>query len=860
MLINKNLFKYWTYQVFSPGTILRKKYEAFKSLLDHDKKAHELMAEIEEIYYNQDCVDFKVIEDKYEAFSRCVSAIVKDLSRICPTRYPDLSDYFRKFDFYVRFMLAPKELVFSPPFTIPLTEFPPDEVETAGGKAMNLSTIAADLNLPVPRGFIITTSGFYYYIEYNNLWDDINAELIKIDIRSIPSLDTASEALTSMILDAEIPPDIKDEIHQAFDSLWPGSSSGDDVRMAVRSSAAAEDSHSSFAGQYRTILNVEKKNLLEAYKKVLASKYSPEAIYYRINFGLSDAETPMAVLVLEMIDARSSGVMYTRILDAPETKQMDIHAIRGLGELLVGGRVSPDIITVAKNAPSTVVSRKFGFQTVQMVCSRDGQNEVIPVTEPEKVTLSIDDDTALMLAEWGIRLESHFQEPQDIEWCQNHDGDLFILQSRPLRTEDEISDPTRLECNFDDIANRVLLTGGDAAASGIGAGRIRKIEGEEDLENFPEGAVLVARDASPRYVRIMNRLNAVVTDLGSTAGHFSSVAREFGVPTLVNTGTAYAELPDSGEVTVHADGRKVYEGLVESVLASPCARRNLMTDSPFMRRLEYVMSFVSPLRLVDPSADTFKPEGCRSLHDIIRFAHEKAVEEMFTVGNRRIRKIGGSKKLQSGIPMMFYIIDVGGGLSDELKNDKIVTVDEIISPPMKALMKGLKHPDIQWGAFTHFDWAEHDKIVMSGGIISPEAAMFASHAIVSNDYANLNLRFGYHFVIVDTVCRDLAEDNYILFRFSGGGADLEKRMLRANFLSHILRRFDFEVNKKSDLVDAQLKAADRQTMEHKLDMLGRLLGATRLMDMYLKDASMVETYADEFMDGRYHFASEDMDE
>ena len=76
MLIN-NLFKHWTYQVFAPGTVLRKKYEAFKSLLDHDKKAHELMAELEEMYYNQDRIDFRVIENKYEAFSRCVAAIVR---------------------------------------------------------------------------------------------------------------------------------------------------------------------------------------------------------------------------------------------------------------------------------------------------------------------------------------------------------------------------------------------------------------------------------------------------------------------------------------------------------------------------------------------------------------------------------------------------------------------------------------------------------------------------------------------------------------------------------------------------------------------------------------------------------------
>jgi pyruvate,water dikinase len=346
-----------------------------------------------------------------------------------------------------------------------------------------------------------------------------------------------------------------------------------------------------------------------------------------------------------------------------------------------------------------------------------------------------------------------------------------------------------------------------------------------------------------------------VTDAGSTAGHFSSVAREFGVPALVGTKEAFSKLARGTEVTVYADGRIVYAGVVNEMLESPCARKNLLTDSPFMRRLSYVMSFVSPLRLVDPQADYFKPQGCRSLHDIIRFAHEKAVQEMFHLGDKRMRKIGGSRKLKSHIPMLFYVLDVGGGLKNNPKNKKTVNIDDVISIPMQAVMRGLSHPDIHWGNFTHFDWAEHDRIVMSGGIISPEAAMFASHAVVSNDYANLNLRFGYHFVIVDSVCRDSAEENYILFRFSGGGADYYKRSLRADFLQRILQRLEFEVNRKSDLVDGQFKGGEKKIIVHKLDLVGRLLGATQLMDMYLKDESMVQKYSEEFLQGRYHFAS-----
>jgi pyruvate,water dikinase len=327
-----------------------------------------------------------------------------------------------------------------------------------------------------------------------------------------------------------------------------------------------------------------------------------------------------------------------------------------------------------------------------------------------------------------------------------------------------------VECNFDDVDTHLIFTGGERASPGIGAGKVYKLNHESDLAAVPQGAVLVARTASPRYVKVLNRLNAVVTDTGSIAGHFSSVAREFGVPTLVNTKTGFASLAQAEEVTVHADDRSVYRGIVKPMVESPCARINLIIDSPFMRKLNYIMSFVATLELVDPESASFVPQGCRSLHDIIRFCHEKAVQEMFHISDKRMRKIGGAKKLQSSIPMQFIILDVGGGVIPNRENQKEITIDDVANTAMQALFKGLSHPDIQWGSLIHFDWAEHDRIVMSGGIISPKATMFASHAVLSDDYMNLNLRFGYHFVIVDALCCAAARDNYVLFRFSGGGS------------------------------------------------------------------------------------------
>jgi len=850
MLI-KNLFKHWTYQVFSPGTILREKYEAFKSLLECDKHAHELIAELEEIHHDQIKVDFSVIEDKYDTLSHQVGQIVENLQRMCPSRYQDLMAYYKKFDFYIRFMLSPPEYDFSPPFTLTLPEVTKEDASRVGGKALHVAAIGRILNLPVPSGFVITTNAFHYLLEYNNLRREIDRRMAKLDIQDTLALNHISHDLVHLIISAQVPPDIESSILSAVQSI--NENRKRKCQMAVRSSAVAEDGSSSFAGQYKTVLNVRQNRLLDVYREVIASKYSPEALYYRINYGLTDMETPMAVLVLEMVDAVVSGVMYTIDLEQPEAKQMNIHSIWGLGELLVQGKASPDIFNIKKGGHAIIAGLRPGMKPRQMVLTEQGDTKIVDVRKDKRNQPSLDNERALTLARWGMHLEAHYQCPQDVEWCLDRNGDLFLLQSRPLRTGEDHS-PT-LECTYEEISNPVLISGGDRASPGVGTGRVFKIRRESDLDRIPEKAVLVAKTASSRYVKVMNKLSAVVTDTGSTAGHFASVAREFGVPLLVNTGNATQCLTQGAEVTAYPDGKKVYDGVVHSLMVNPCVRKNLMTDSPFSRKLEYVISFISPLRLVDPEDPGFVPGSCRSMHDIIRFAHEKCVQEMFTIGNRRTGRKMGAKKLISHIPIQVYLLDVGEGLKKTALRKKEIQTEEIQSEPFLAVWKGLSHPDIQWSQFSHFNWEEYDRIVMSGGIISAASAQLASYAVLSREYLNLNLKFGYHFVILDTVCSERADENHILFRFAGGGGDLHGRSLRAEFLCTILERLEFDVNKKSDLVDARFTDAPKKKIDEKLDMLGRLLGATRLMDMYLKEENQVEAFVEDFLKGRYHFAS-----
>ncbi len=844
----KNLFKHWTYQVFFPGTVLREKYEAFKSLLASDKRAHEVMAEIEQIHYDHERVDLEVLIRKYESLSGCVSRIIEDLDRLSGARYVNLRDYFKKFDFYIRFMLAPPPFEFAPPFTLSLDSLPEDAGQIAGGKAFHLAQVKNSLGLPVTPGFVITTSAFNYLLEYNGLREIIQDRLSRLDIHSGNSLENTADELSRLILEAQIPEEVDAEIRQRIEGIWPG---GQPVRLAVRSSAVAEDTQSSFAGQYKTVLNVRPENLLDAYRQVIASKYTAGSIFYRVNYGLADFETPMAVLILEMVDARASGVMYTLARDEAQREHVSIHAIWGLGELLVSGEASPDIFHVTRSAPHRVVTESIAHKPRQFTADADGTVGISDVPPGKVRQACLSPDQVRQLAQWGMQLEAFYGTPQDVEWCVDPKGSLYILQSRPLAADSPAESGDA--CQLVDPDHPVLAEGGLRASSGVGAGRVYRHRQGDSLGDLPEGCVFVTRNASPHYVKVLDRVSAVVTATGSSAGHFASVAREFGVPVVVNIGEAVERLAPGVEVTVHADAGRIYAGVVDELMADACVRRDLTADSPLTRRLTYIISFISPLRLVDPESPDFTPENCRSLHDIIRFSHEKAVQEMFALGNRSPRKTRNTKKFVSRIPMLFYLLDVGGGLAETAAAGREIGPDEIVSTPMRALWKGLSHPDIHWSGFSHFDWDQFDSIAMGGGMISKNSSLLASYAIVSHDYLNLNLKFGYHFVIVDTVCGDETGDNYLLFRFTGGGGDFDGRSRRADFITAVLDRLGFVVQKKGDLVDAEVKNVPRHRLEEQLDMLGRLLGATRLMDMYMKADEPIEGVVEEFLGGKYYF-------
>jgi pyruvate, water dikinase len=843
-----DLIRFWAYRLFAPGVQLKGKYEAFRQLLEHDSKCHQRIAELQQLSHDRVKIDFTGVEARCKELSSYVSQVVASLIKLHPVRYADLLKYFNQIDSNIKLALSPAEHSLSFPFVLGFAEINPDMSALVGNKALRLATACKMLKLPVPKGFVITSNAFNHFIEASRLRAEIDRRLSRVEIGSYGSLERESHELMELVLNASVPEDLALEITKAVHGLQE--CAPEIPWFCVRSSGVGEDGRYSYAGQYASVLNIPANEIVPAYKRVIASKYSERSLYYRIIHGDMDRETPMAALVMQMVNAKVSGVVYTGDATEADADALVIYSLWGLAKLLVSGAVTPAITRVSKARPLHPESQSGALQEVKAVPSPQGGTQIVPCHEEQAASSALSFEFLANLAEWAIRLEEFNGRPQDIEWCMDHGNELFVLQARSLVVEVPAGDAEK--GGFVQINNPVLLSGGVRASAGIASGVVYNLEREADLRAIPDGAVLVARSGLPDYAIAMGRISALVTDVGSVAGHLVTIAREFGVPALVNTRSATEDLATGRIVTVHADNRIVYEGIVENLQppAKPTEATISYAESPAGRKLERALEYISPLNLLDPGADHFAPHGCRTFHDILRFSHEQSIIEMFSLGKEGSRRARGAKRLRSDIPMVVYLLDLGGGIDEVVTGEKEVPPDAIRCVPFKSLWKGLSHPDIYWDPdIVHFNWKELDRL--SHGLVQSDSIQLGSYAIVSGDYLNFHIHFGYHFVVVDTLCTPESEHNYLKLRFAGGGAQATSRHMRVRFLELVLSHLGFKIERKLDLIDGQMNRNEQEQMMMSLEMVGILLGCTRVLDMALKDGSQVDEMVSRFLSGDY---------
>ena len=806
---------------------LLRTYAHFRRLLCADHRCHQCMAALERVQGEDLPVDFHKVRRMAALLERQTERLVKELTAMAPRQGRVTAVALERVRRHMAQAMSVTSFSADSPLALSMDEAAGVEENLLGGKAHQAARLK-DRGLFIPRFFVLTTKAFAHVLAHNRLEDEVARRLGRLDVSDPEKIRRTAHELCRMVEDCALPQDLLEAMDQAHRRVF--GNDADSVFLCVRSSAVGEDRAHSFAGQYLSVLNVPASALPDAYRRVIASKYTANAIAHRICNGYLDEETPMAVLVMETVNACRSGVAYSADPAMGDARRLFVHGVWGMGETLMRGDATPHVVTLDRTTLSILEnSPQLSKQLEKQVVHPDGGLKRRPLTAEERRTGPVDGPLARLLAQQLLICEELLSGPVDMEWAVDSQGQIWILQARPLFIQ-----PPRPECAAREAPpnERLVLSGGECACPGTAVGRVVRVTSPADLCQVPHGAVLTTSTPFPELALIADRLEAVLTDAGSVAGHFASIAREKAIPMMVNTGSATTLLLPDRIVTVDATARRVYAGRVPGLLDPACRRGRLPADRPIKARLHQLLQCISPLHLKDAASAEFLAQNCSTIHDILRFCHETALREMFGA-HRRGRTVRGARKFVTDLPFQLYILDLGGGIVEKAARPRDVYPQDVANPLFQAFWKGLSSPCVHWNdKMRHMDWELFDRV--SAGVFSLDSQLLASFALLSRDYVNVHLRFGYHFAVIDALSYDASGRNHLRFAFMGGGADLRGRQRRIVLLERVLESCGLSVERQGDRLEAQARDMASHRLPKIMEVLGHLLGITRLLDMYLQ--------------------------
>ncbi len=827
------------------------RYHNFKLLLNANNKALEAMTDLETALQGFSPFEMRFVRARITAVSTSVFQMIKYLNELAPHKYGALFERFKHIQGKIARFVETNGVPDQGLFVVSLRDCGKAMTGQVGAKAANLGEIRRELHLPIPDGFVVTAAGYRRFMEQNNLLSEIPRRIQSAGAESMEELYALSTSIQRLIVRASVPVDLKEEILRYYELLKSEETEG--VRLAMRSSALGEDAEGlSFAGQYRSELNVAGENIFEAYKEIVAGKYSLQAMTYRLNRGIRDEDVVMCVACMTMMDAVAGGVMYSRNPGDIRDDSILINAVWGLPKAVVDGTAPSDLFIVSRGGPMKILRKDIATKAHKFLCYPEEGICRMETTTDEAAAASLNDKQVMDLAGIALSVEEHFGTPQDMEWSIDRNGSIVLLQCRPLG---QVKTPGTGREKGKEGSARLLLKGGATASPGAAAGPVYIVRKNADLFQFPEGAVLAAAQPLPAWAPLLNHASAVITEQGGITGHLATVAREFGVPALFAVNNAVTALTAGQTVTVDADGLAVYEGRIDGLAETRKGPVNIMKGTPVYESLQGAAQHIVPLHLLDPDALEFNPAHCESFHDITRYCHEKAVVEMFRFGKNHHFPERSAKQLYCDVPMQFWIINLDDGFKVEV-SDRWIRLENICSVPMLSI----------WQGMTAVPW-EGPPPVDSRGFMSvlfeatADPALDAStgtsygtrnYFMISKNFCSLQSRFGFHFSTVEALVGDRALENYVSFQFKGGAANLGRRIFRAQFIAEILDQYGFRTEVREDAAFARLEGYAQSFMEERLRILGYLIIHTRQLDMITANGTAMNGRRQQILKDLHH--------
>ena len=450
-----------------------------------------------------------------------------------------------------------------------------DDIPIAGGKGANLGELT-NAGIPVPPGFVITSETYRKFITDTGIVDEINAMLTNLDINDTPELQKVSKEIKELITNTKIPEGIQRVIIEAYNKLNMDVGLDDDVVVAIRSSATAEDlPDASFAGQQETYLNISGiEDVLLNVRKCWASLFEARAIFYRAENDFDHSQVLIAVVVQQMVNSEKAGVMFT-VDPSTGAEEMLIEGAWGLGEGVVSGTVTPDTCRYDK-INDEVKSYKINTKKTMFTKNPDtGATEQVEVPDDLKDKKVLEDSDLEQLTVLGRRIQKHYNAPMDTEWGIEN-GKVYMLQARPITTLDDVSEDNHESL---DESERVILLKGLGASPGLVSGTVKIVRDLDELDKILDGDILVTTMTTPDMVPAMKRANGIVTDEGGVTCHAAIISRELGIPCVSGTGEATKTLKENSKVTI--DGKKglVFEGVIESQESSQSSEQTVVSTA-----------------------------------------------------------------------------------------------------------------------------------------------------------------------------------------------------------------------------------------------------------------------------------------
>ena len=269
-----------------------------------------------------------------------------------------------------------------------------------------------------------------------------------------------------------------------------------------------------------------------------------------------------------------------------------------------------------------------------------------------------------------------------------------------------------------------------------------------------------------------------------------------------------------------------------------------------------ILDKIVPLNLVDPLDPGFIPENCQTYHDLTRFVHQTATQEMFNLSSKSRVSEAKAIKLDTKIPIEIFLVDLGEAIPPEYRKGK-VKIEHIRSWPFQALWKGIE--SMKWPAPKPMDLKGFASVVAQTATDGSEMIYSdKSFALLSEDYLNFTIRLGYHLSTIEVLGGGNENENFIKFIFKGGGATIERRDRRTRVISRVLEKMGFQVTRKLDFLDAVLPGYPRELMEKVLFVMGKLTLYTKQLDMVMFNDAIVEWSTEEFF--KEHIGRELMEE